>query len=72
VRKDSQGAFVYTITNGKPSKTAVTVGIDGRSGEDYLTEIVSGLDFGAQVVRTDMGNLQTGTRVRVAAPATTR
>ena len=72
VRKDSQGAFVYTITNGQLSKTAVTVGIDGRSGEDYLTEIVSGLDFGAQVVRTDMGNLQTGTRVRVAAPATAR
>jgi membrane fusion protein, multidrug efflux system len=72
VRKDSQGAFVYTIANGQLSKTAVTVGIDGRSGEDYLTEIVSGLDFGAQVVRTDMGNLQTGTRVRVAAPATAR
>ncbi len=72
VRKDSQGAFVYTIANGQLSKTAVMVGIDGRSGEDYLTEIVSGLDFGAQVVRTDMGNLQTGTRVRVAEPATAR
>ncbi|MEO0315150.1 MAG: hypothetical protein RI928_1606 [Pseudomonadota bacterium] len=72
VRKDSQGAFVYTIVNGQLNKTAVTVGIDGRSGEEYLTEIVSGLDFGAQVVRTDMGNLQTGTRVRVAAPTTAR
>ncbi len=72
VRKDSQGAFVYTITNDQLSKMAVTVGIDGRSGDEYLTEIVSGLDFGAQVVRTDMGNLQTGTRVRVAAPATAR
>lgn len=72
VRKDSQGAFVYTIANGLLNKTAVTVGIDGRSGEDYLTEIVSGLDFGAQVVRTDMGSLQTGTRVRVATPAAAR
>jgi len=72
VRKDSQGAFVYTITNGQLSKTAVTVGIDGRSGDEYLTEIISGLDFGAQVIRTDMGNLQIGTRVRVAAPATAR
>lgn len=72
VRKDSQGAFVYTITNDQLSKIAVTVGIDGRSGDEYLTEIVSGLDFGAQVIRTDMGNLQTGTRVRVAAPATAR
>lgn len=72
VHKDSQGAYVYTIANGQLKKTTVTVGIDGRSGEDYLTEIVSGLDFGAQVIRTDMGNLQTGTRVRVAAPATAR
>lgn len=72
VRKDSQGTYVYTIANGQLNKTAVTVGIDGRSGEDYLTEIVSGLDFGAQVIRTDMGSLQTGTRVRVAAPAATR
>ncbi len=72
VRKDSQGAYVYTITNGQLNKTAVTVGIDGRSGEDYLTEIISGLDFGAQVIRTDMGNLQAGTRVRLAAPATAR
>jgi membrane fusion protein (multidrug efflux system) len=72
VRKDSQGAFVYIITNDQLSKMAVTVGIDGRSGDEYLTEIVSGLDFGSQVIRTDMGNLQTGTRVRVAPPATAR
>jgi multidrug efflux pump subunit AcrA (membrane-fusion protein) len=72
VRKDGQGTFVYTIKDGQLNKTAVTVGIDGRSGDEYLTEIVSGLDFGAQVIRTDMGNLQTGTRVRVAAPAAAR
>ena len=72
VRKDSQGAFVYTIANGQLNKTTVTIGMDGRSDEDYLTEITSGLDFGVQVIRTDMGNLQTGTRVRVAAPAATR
>lgn len=72
VRKDSQGTFVYTIADGQLNKTPVTVGIDGRSDDEYLTEIVSGLDFGVQVIRTDMGNLQTGTRVRVAAPATAR
>ena len=72
VRKDSQGTFVYTIADGQLNKTPVTVGIDGRSDDEYLTEIVSGLDFGAQVIRTDMGNLQTGTRVRVAAPAAAR
>ncbi len=72
VRKDSQGTFVYTIADGQLNKTPVTVGIDGRSDDEYLTEIVSGLDFGVQVIRTDMGNLQTGTRVRVAAPAAVR
>ena len=72
VRKDSQGTFVYTIADGQLNKTPVTVGIDGRSDDEYLTEIVSGLDFGVQVIRTDMGNLQTGTRVRVAAPAAAR
>jgi len=72
VRKDSQGAYVYTIHNDQLSKTPVVTGIDGRSGDEYLTEIISGLDFGAQVIRTDMGSLQTGTRVRVAAPAATR
>jgi membrane fusion protein, multidrug efflux system len=45
---------------------------DSQGAFVYPTEIVSGLDFGAQVVRTDMGNLQTGTRVRVAEPATAR
>jgi len=72
VRKDTQGAFVYTIADGQLNKTPVTVGIDCRSNDEYLTEIISGLDFGAQVIRTDMGNLQTGTRVRVAAPAAAR
>lgn len=66
VRKDSQGAFVYTIANDQLTRAPVTLGIEGRSGEDYLIEIVSGLDFGTQVVRTDMGNLQAGTRVRIA------
>lgn len=72
IRKDSEGAFVYTITNGQLSKTPVTPGIDGRNGDEHLTEIIAGLDFGAQVVRTDMGYLQAGTRVRVAAPAAER
>lgn len=69
VRKDGQGHFVYTIENGRLAKTPVTVGLQGRSGDDYVTEITSGLDFGAQVIRTDMGNLQPGTQVRVATPA---
>ncbi|MEY3899194.1 MAG: hypothetical protein RI962_349, partial [Pseudomonadota bacterium] len=31
------------------------------------TEITSGLAFGAQIIRTDMGNLVPGTAVRIKA-----
>jgi hypothetical protein len=41
--------------------------MSGRSGDDYMTEVVSGIDFGAEVIRTDMGSLQPGTHVRINA-----
>jgi RND family efflux transporter MFP subunit len=72
VRRDGNGAYVLAIANGKIARTPVTTGSEGISGDEPRIEIVSGLDFGAQVVRTDMGNLASGTPVRVAAkPATT-
>lgn len=67
VRKDGNGAYVYVIEGEHLSRKAVTLGMSGRSGKDYMTEIVSGLDFGAQIIGTDMGSLQPGARVRVAA-----
>ena len=67
VRKDGNGAFVYAIENHRVVRKPVTTGLTGRIGKDYMTEIVSGLDFGAQVISTDMGSLQPGTLVRVAA-----
>ena len=61
IHKDSNGATVYVIDNGKLLKAPVTLGIEGRSGETPLVEISGGLAFGAQVVRSDMGNLLQGT-----------
>ena len=69
IHKDSNGATVYVINNGKLLKAPVTLGIEGRSGETPLVEISGGLAFGAQVVRSDMGNLLQGTAVRVVPAA---
>ncbi len=70
VRRDGGGAYVYAIDNGKIARKPVTTGSEGQSGDEPRIEIVSGLDFGAQVIRTDMGNLAPGTPVRVAGQPT--
>lgn len=70
VRRDGGGAYVFTVDSGKIARTPVATGSEGQSGDEPRIEIVSGLDFGAQVIRTDMGNLAPGTPVRVATSAT--
>ncbi len=70
VRRDGNGAYVFTVDNGKIARKPVNTGSEGQSGDEPRIEIVSGLDFGAQVIRTDMGNLIPGTPVRVAGQAT--
>ncbi len=69
VRKDGGGNYVFTIEGGKIARRPVTVGSSGLGGDDRLTEIVSGLELGAQVIRTDMGNLQPGSSARIAPAA---
>ena len=69
VRKDGNGAYVFTIAGGKIARNTVTLGAAGVAGNEYRTEITSGLDFGAQVIRADMGNLSPGTPVRIAQAA---
>lgn len=69
VRKDGSGTFVFTIANGKIERRPVTVGASGLAGDEYRAEITSGLDFGTQVIRADMGNLSPGTPVHIAQPA---
>lgn len=69
VRKDGNGTYVYLIEGERLTRKSVMTGMSGRSGGDYMTEILSGLDFGAKVIATDMGNLQPGAPVRIATPA---
>ena len=67
VRKDGNGTYVYVIEGERLARKPVVTGLNGRSGNDFMTEIQSGLDFGAKVVATDMGSLQPGSLVRIAA-----
>ena len=66
VRKDGNGSYVFTVVGGKIERHAVTLGANGLSGTEYRTEITSGMDFGTQVIRADMGNLTPGTAARIA------
>ncbi len=66
IRKDGGGSYVFTIDGGKIARRPVTTGESGVGGNEPRIEILSGLDVGAQVVRTDMGILQSGTSVRIA------
>ncbi len=66
IRKDGGGSYVFTIEGGKIARRPVTTGNSGLGGNEPRLEILSGLDIGAQVVRTDMGILQPGTPVRIA------
>ncbi len=67
IRKDGSGTYVYAIEGNALARKAVTTGMSGRSNDHYMTEIISGIDFGTQVLGTDMGSLQPGTRVRINA-----
>ncbi len=66
IRKDGSGSYVFTVDGGKIARRPVTTGASGLGDNEPRTEILSGLDSGAQVVRTDMGILQPGTPVRIA------
>jgi RND family efflux transporter MFP subunit len=67
VRQVNNGGFVFAIVNNKIERLPVTLGNTGLVGDDHHIEITSGLEFGAQVIRADMGNLTPGTPVRVNA-----
>ncbi len=69
VRRDGSGAYVFTIDGGKIARKPVTLGSEGLSGDEPRIEILSGVDFGAQVIRADMGNLASGTPVRMGGAA---
>jgi membrane fusion protein (multidrug efflux system) len=64
IQLDAGSTYVYAIENSKLMRKPVTLGFNGDDGEGSAVEIVKGLDDGAQVVKTNLGNLQTGTVVK--------
>ncbi len=69
IRKDSSGAYVYAIETDKLTRKSVTLGLEGRSGDEPRIEVAAGLKHNDRVLKNDMGNLRPGTVVRIAQPA---
>lgn len=67
VHKTSQGAYVYAIEDGLLVKNPVTLGVEGKSDEEPRIEMTAGVISGAQIIKNDMGNLRTGSKVHITA-----
>ena len=60
---------VYAIENGKLEQKSVTLGIRGNDDEGAAVEVVSGLSDGAQIIKSNLGNMLAGTLVKFATAA---
>jgi membrane fusion protein, multidrug efflux system len=69
VRNEAGSTYVYAIENGKLAQKPVTLGMNGDDGDGNAVEIVNGLDNGAHIVKTNLGNLRVGTAVRITGSA---
>jgi membrane fusion protein (multidrug efflux system) len=67
VQEQTGAASVYAIENGVLQQKPVTLGIRGNDGVVDAVEITAGLSAGQQVIRNNLGNLRSGTRVKMAA-----
>lgn len=61
--------YVYAIENGTLTQKQVTLGMQGRDAAGPAVEITGGLQRGAQIVKTNLGNLPLGTPVRLLQAA---
>jgi membrane fusion protein, multidrug efflux system len=66
IRTDAGQPTVYAIENGKLLQKPVTLGMRGEDERGSAVEIVTGLSSGAQIVVTNLGNLRSGTPVKMA------
>lgn len=69
VQTNAGNNSVYVIENGKLEQKPVTLGIRGNDGEGAAVEVISGLNDGAHIVKSNLGNLRAGTLVRFANAA---
>jgi RND family efflux transporter MFP subunit len=62
-------AYVYAIEQDKLVRRPVQTGITGSDGDATLVEITAGLEPGARIVRSNLGNLPAGAAVKVQQPS---
>ncbi|MEO8839113.1 MAG: efflux RND transporter periplasmic adaptor subunit, partial [Herbaspirillum sp.] len=64
---------VYAVEGAVLKQKIVRVGVRGRTDAGPAVEIISGLANGAQIVKTNLGDLPIGSKVRITsnAPAST-
>ena len=65
IRIEEGKSYVYTIENNKLMQRPVVTGLRGLDSKGDAVEISSGLQSGIRVVKTNLGNLSSGTAVRV-------
>jgi membrane fusion protein (multidrug efflux system) len=68
VQTDGGKPTVYAIENGRLAQKPVTLGIHGTNGEGAVVEITSGLDSGAQIIKSNLGNLRAGSLIKFVQP----
>ena len=68
IQTDGDKTYVYAIENGKLIRRDVVLGMRGIDSRGNAVEVSSGLQSGARIVKTNLGNLNTGTPVRISAP----
>jgi membrane fusion protein (multidrug efflux system) len=66
---NGDSAYVYAIEQDKLVRRQVRTGITGSDGDATLIEVTGGLEPGARIVRSNLGNLPAGATVRVLQPS---
>lgn len=69
VRNDAGSSYVYVVENSQLARKPVKLGLAGSSADPSMAaavEVLEGLAPGAQVVRSNLGELRPGTPVRLA------
>lgn len=71
IQNDAGSTYVYAIEDSKLARKPVTLGMRGDDGQGPAVEIVSGLERGAQIVKTNLGSLRVGTTVKFVQAGST-
>jgi membrane fusion protein, multidrug efflux system len=70
IQTDAGNTTVFAIENNKLIQKPVTLGMKGQDDQGGAVEIARGLESGAQIIKSNLGNLQSGTDVRFAKTPT--